>query len=118
MKAMEVYNLKYSSVSPDHKFKSSDSFNSGINLNSYLKYISLVVMIKTILFFSIMLILSVNLLSQPVIEEWVRRYPDTVNGWGSGNAITVDNKGYVYVTGTIVISNLMKYGLSIVRAVQ
>jgi len=51
-----------------------------------------------------------NLYAQPVIEEWVRRYPDTVNGWGSGNAITVDNKGYVYVTGTIIISNLMKYG--------
>jgi hypothetical protein len=66
---------------------------------------------KKLIFFLLTFHFSLfTLNSQPVIEEWVRRYPDTLNGWGSGNAITVDNKGYVYVTGTIIINNLMKYG--------
>jgi hypothetical protein len=99
-------------VPPAPRNSTDCGFTSPITNKSYSINISLNLVKKIVCFFTVFILQFIisNLYSQPVIEEWVRRYPDTVNGWGAGNAITVDNKGYVYVTGTIVISNLMKYG--------
>jgi hypothetical protein len=106
---MAMYICKSYTVSSDHKI-ASKSYRTSFILKQDSKNLNISFMKYTILFLTLQTLLTFHLCAQPVIEEWVRRYPDTVNGWGAGNAITVDNKGYVYVTGTIVISNLMKYG--------
>ena len=110
---MKVFTINTALLNaPDtHTIKTSDSLRISIiskyNLHNLSKSLMKKIIYVLLVFLSFF---TFDLLSQPVIEEWVRRYPDTVNGWGGGNAITVDNKGYVYITGTIVISNLMKYG--------
>jgi hypothetical protein len=47
--------------------------------------------------------------AQPVQQEWIRRYPDSLGGNGGGRAITMDNNGSVYVTGPVTLNNHMNY---------
>jgi hypothetical protein len=54
--------------------------------------------------------LQINLLySQPVIEEWVRRYPDSGYGFsgfsGIGHDIITDDYGNSYVTGSAILNS-------------
>lgn len=53
-------------------------------------------------------LLSFHIIAQ-VQQEWIRRYPDSLGGYGEGRAITVDNLGSVYVTGSAILDNHYNY---------
>jgi hypothetical protein len=47
--------------------------------------------------------------AQPVQQEWIRRYPDSLGGYGEGKAITTDNLGSIYVTGMAILNSHYNY---------
>ena len=70
------------------------------------------IILSSIIFFSLLTFHFSLVISQPVIQEWVRRYPDTItapdNG-GGGYAIITDNKGNIYATGGATFDTIYNY---------
>jgi streptogramin lyase len=60
---------------------------------------------KYILTFLTLEILTSGIILSQVTQEWIRRYPDTLGGWGTGNAITNDNLSSIYITGLVILNN-------------